>query len=56
MSKPLVFVLQLIALGFIVSSIFSDPIDYVNIIIGVGLAVISGHALRQRLKADRGKG
>ncbi len=53
MSKPLVFVLQLVALYLIVAGAASEPVGIGMIIWGVGLAVVSGIAIRRRFKSDR---
>lgn len=47
MTKPLILVLQFIAVIFIFSGIDGN---YSRMIIGIGLMVIAGVALRRRLK------
>lgn len=50
MSKPLVFVLQLIALGMIVSGFAAEPTNYALVIGGIALAIIGGIGIRERYK------
>lgn len=50
MSKPLVFVLQIIALFLIVKGFASDPANVGTIIFGVLLAVVAGIGIRKRFK------
>lgn len=50
MSKPLVFVLQIIALFLIVKGFISDPPSIASIVGGVLLAIVAGVGIRKRLK------
>jgi len=49
-SKPLVFVLQLIGLGMLFAGYASDPKDPFMIVMGVVLVLGGGVALRKRFK------
>lgn len=50
MSKPLVFVLQIIALVLIVKGFISEPTNVTLIIFGIVLALVAGIGIRKRLK------
>lgn len=52
MSKPLIFVMQLVALVLLVMGGL-PPIDPVKLVIAAGLIVITGKAWRDRVKMDR---
>ncbi len=50
MSKPLIFVLEVAAVGFFVTGMLQDPLGWTQMTIGVVLAVVAGIAFRRRVK------
>ena len=50
MSKPLIVVLQLIALGMIVWGAAMEPVGVTIIVMGITLVVVAGIAYRRRIK------
>ena len=50
MSKPLILVLQLVALWLIMTAFVGEPFDYIRLSIGILIAVGAGVAFRRRVK------
>ena len=48
MSKPLIFLLELIALVIIIGAAVADPFNIVWFVIGIGLAIVAAVAFRKR--------